>query len=605
MQDETTTVKMEWYDVKKYKDEIASFVKRRKADLNQTSKMRATYDKLYQSIYPGAVLADKERFSHAQEMFKVYKAALIESSLSGYSALLEITGEDGYSTLKVPQLKRAMTQQFKGMSLLERLSDQTTDDWILKGEAISFIKLREEKEEYRIKQTLHDMETGENVMSFTLKEGVTYRHLDIQRIDPLDFFVDALDYQEDPRGCTKIIRSWISAKELLTSNAYPLLTQEDKEAIVTGAGQNGKTYTPYSTYASRDLNSESGRTSSKNIEVLTFYGDYITSDNKVLSNIKAIIINNKTADVKYCDVSTNRIVYAPYKIDDYTHRGISPITSTEVINDLANRVTDMFIQNLDDVSNPIMLVPKGTVSPSQAQTARDRRFLEYNDIGGGSPTYMQIPMAAQTGLPLVEMILQQNKNTLGLNQYIAGDTGGVVRTARESSILFQKANARMRVETDVFSYNFMLRLFTSFYAFNRELALAAGNPLDPIYADNRLKVSISTNASRADKEGELNRLLEILGMPIGQMIFSNLTPEQIILAVRYLMAKAELSDADNLLGLQEEATATIPEDGFGVLEAQLVPPQQQKQIAPPVQDGTEVPINQLAMTDNVDSQIMQ
>lgn len=582
MQDETTTVKMDWYDVKKYKDEIASFVRRRRYDLDRTSTMHDTYRKLYASVYSGAVLSDKERFSHAQEMFKVYKAALIESSLSGYSALLEITGEDGYSTLKVPQLKRAMTQQFKGMSLLERLSDKTTDDWILKGEAVSFIKLKEDKEEYRIKETVTDAETGDTVMQFTMKEGVTYRHLDIQRIDPLDFFVDAVDYQEDPRGCTKIVRSYISAKELLTSNAYPLLTQEDKEAIITGAGRNGKTYTPYNSWSNDVFQFDRGKTEAKNIEVLTFYGDYVTSDNKLLANIKAVTVANRAADVKYCEVSTNRIIYAAYKIDDSTHRGISPITSCEVINDLVNRVTDMFIQNLDDVSNPILLVQKGMMTLPEAQTARDRRFMEWNPIDTGvGPTYLQVPMAAQTGLPLIEMVLNQNKNMLGLNQYISGDNSGVVRTARESSILFQKANARMRVETDVFSYNFMLRLFTSFYAFNRELALAADSPLDPIYSDDRLKVSISTNASRADKEGELNKLLEILGMPIGQMIFSNLNPEQIILAVRYLMAKAELSDADNLLGLQEEVTAQIPGDGFGVLDAAPQPPPQ----LPPPQEG--------------------
>ncbi|MCM1324129.1 MAG: hypothetical protein NC218_08200 [Acetobacter sp.] len=592
MQDETTTLKMEWYDLKKYKDEVASFVRRKRADLNVTSKMRETYLKLYKSVYPGAVMSDKERFTHAQEMFKVYRAALIESSLSGYSALLEMDGEDGYSTLKVPALKRVMTKQFKGMSLLERLSAETLDDWILKGEAVSFIKLKEEKEEYRIKQTVEDAETGEPVMRFTMKEGVTYRKLDIQRIDPLDFYVDALDYQADPRGCAKIIRSWISGKELLTSNAYPMMSAEDKKLIVESI-RNGTTYTPYSNYGTRTLDSDSSRTENKNLEVLTYYGDYITSDGKVLCNIKAVVINNKIADLRYNSVNTNRIIYAGYKIDDQTHRSIAPLTSSEVINTLVNRVTDMFIQNLDDVSNPILLVQKGTITLPQAQTARDKRFMEYNQVDT-PPNYLQTPMAAQTGLPLIEMVLQQNKNTLGLNQYIAGDTGGVVRTARESSILFQKANARMRVETDVFSYNFMLRLFVAFYAFNRELALAAGTPLDEIYSDPRLKISISTNASRADKEGELNKLLEILSMPIGQMIFSNLTPEQIILAVRYLMAKAELSDADNLLGLQDNVDERIPIDGFGVFDAANPPPQEQ----PPTQEGVppeipqDVPINQ-------------
>ena len=170
------------------------------------------------------------------------------------------------------------------------------------------------------------------------------------------------------------------------------------------------------------------------------------------------------------------------------------------------------------------------------------------------PQFYAPPVAATQGLELIRMVLDQNKNVLGLNNYLAGNTDGAVRTARESSILFQKANARMRVETDVFSYNFMLALFVSFYAFNRELALSLEQPLEEIYSDVKLRVSISTNASRADKEGELQRLMSMLQLPIAQMIFSNLQPDQVVLAVRYLMAKAELHDADNLLELIDTDT---------------------------------------------------
>ena len=46
----------------------------------------------------------------------------------------------------------------------------------------------------------------------------------------------------------------------------------------------------------------------------------------------------------------------------------------------------------------------------------------------------------------------------------------------------------------------------------------------------------------------------MLDLPIAQMIFSNLQPDQVVLAVRYLMAKAELTDVDNLLELVDERT---------------------------------------------------
>ena len=554
MNDETITVKEQYYDLTKYKDEVASFVVKKRNDLDVTSKMRSMYDSLRDVIFAGGTTADKERFPHAAEVFKIYKSAIIASSLEGYSALVDIAGLDAYSELKVPELKKVMTDQFKSMSLLEKISADTVDDWILKGEAVSFIKLKTNKEEYRMKETLTDATTGEPVIKFTMKEVVSYDDIVIERIDPLDFYVDAVDYQNDPRGCAKIVRSWISSKKLLTSDAYPLLSEQDKDDIITGAGKNGsKSYFDWSRQTS-NMSTDRNRTNSDNIEVLTYFGDYITSDNKVLINIKATVINERIADIKYCGVSTNRIIYAPYKIDDYTHRSICPIAVVKPVNTLVNRVTDLFIQNLEDISDPIMLAEKGSISFQQSEEARNKKFLEYVSVDGQVPQFWTPPVANANGLSLIEGILNQSKNVLGLNNYLAGNTDGSVRTAEESSILFRGANTRMRVETDVFNYNYMLALFTSFYAFNRELALAAGRPLNPIYEDENLKVSISTNASRADKEGELNRLMTMLNLPLTQMIFSNLKPDQVLIAVRYLMAKAGLTDADNILELVDDQT---------------------------------------------------
>lgn len=552
--DEKTTTKQEWYDLNKYKDEIQLFVKKKRLDLDCLSNMEANYNRLYRIVYAGGQESDVERFPHAAEMFKTYKSAIIESSLSGYSALLEVGGEDAYSVLKAPELSRVMTRQFKGMSLLEKLSGETTDDWILKGEAVAFIKMDERTEEFRTKETLTDAETGEDVMSFKIVQGVTYENINIERIDPLDFFVDAYDYEKDPIGCSKIIRSYIDTKTLLSSDAYPLLSKEDKEGIIASVGRNGKGYAGMYNYSNGSIvNTPTyNKTDKDQIEVLTFNGDYITNDNKVLSNINAVLVNNQIASLRYNSVSTNRIIYAPYKVDRTTHRSISPLASTSVINSLVNKVTDMFIKNLDDMSNPWMLYQKGSLSAQQLKEARRKKEIEYNDIGM-KPEFWTPAPAAQNGLQLIQMILDQNKNVLGLNRYMSGDTSGSVRTAEESNILFQKANARMRVETDVFSYRFMLNLFNEFYNFNRELALAYDKPLDEIYADPQLKVTISTNASKADREGELQRLMSMLNLPIAQMIFSNLQPDQVILAVRYLMAKANLNDADNLLELIDSA----------------------------------------------------
>ena len=338
---------------------------------------------------------------------------------------------------------------------------------------------------------------------------------------------------------------------MLTDQCYPEHFTA-KRIIVMSATQlsNFKSIT----YSSKKLTvTDLSQLDVNGSSIVTFYGDYITSDNKVLTNIKATLVGGRIANAQYSSVNTNRIIYAGYKIDENTHRAIAPLASTEIVNILVNRVTDLFIQNLEDIAIPIILYQKGTINANKIAEIRKKRQCEFNAIEN-KPEFYTPPQASTNGLQLMDMILNQSKNVLGLNNYMAGNTDGAVRTARESAILTQKANARMRVETDVFSYNFMLSLFVSFYAFNRELALSLEEPLDEIYADPKLRVAISTNASRADKEGELQRLMQMLQLPIAQMIFSNLQPDQVVLAVRYLMAKAELTDADNLLELIDEQT---------------------------------------------------
>lgn len=588
---EKITTKQQWYDLNKYKDEIQSFVLQKKTELDVTSQMSKTNDVLYRICYAGGTESDVERFPHAAETFRVYKAAIIESSLSGYSALLEATGRDGYSVLQSPKVKQAMTEQFKGMSLLEKLSGDTLDDWCFKGEAVSYIKLKETTENYRIKETLEDPETGEKLMSFSIKQGVTYQDLEVERIDPLDFFVDAIDYTKDPIGCTKIVRQYIDSKTLLSSDAYPLLSHEDKVDIINKSGKNGVGKTFFN-WQGTNSTTTYNKTDKDQIEVYIFDGDYITNDNKLLSNIHAVIVSNRIASVRYNTVSTQRTIYACYKMDRQTHRGISPLACTMPVNNLINKVSDLFIKNLEDTSDPWMLWAKGTMSAQQIKEARRKKELEYNSVNGEKPEFWMPPPVNPAGLQLMELILNQNKNVLGLNNYLSGDTTGSVRTAEESAILFQKANARMRVETDVFSYRFMLPLFVSFYAFNRELALAYDNALDPIYADPKLKISISTNASKADREGELQRLMSMLNLPIAQMIFSNLNPEQTVLAVRYLMAKAQLTDGDNLLQLiNSNGETQVPQEGDedAVMEIS--------------DEGANVPPQDIPMNENVNNNI--
>lgn len=563
--DETITSKEQWYDLKTYKDEICSFVRQKKVSLNCIAQMEREYDRLYKTVYAGTEESDIERFPHTAEVFKVYKAAVIEACLQGYSALFVPKGKDAYSVLKVPDLVETMTDQFKSMALIENLSDEVLDDWILKGEACGFIKLKTSREEYRIKETLTDAETGEPVVKFTLKQGVEYEDIDFQRIDPLDVFIDANDYKRDPLGCVKIVRSYITPETLLLSNAYPMLSKEIKKEIADkySTQNNASNYSANSTYITEGVSYSSTRAAK--IEVLTFRGDYVTTDGKVLKNIVAVIVDGQIADLKYSEVSTNRFIYAAYKVDRLTHRGISPLASSNPVNKLLNRAIDMFLKNLEDISNPYIMYAKGSVGKQDYTAFRQEKRLEYNE-SINKPEFWSPPPAAMQGLDLMNLILTQNKNMLGLNSYISGDASGAVRTAKESAALIQRSNARMRVETDVFSYNFMLRFFTAFYAFNRELALAADHPLAEIYSDPQLKVSISTNASRADETGELNMLMQMLNLPIAQMIFSNLTPQQTILALRYLMAKAGLKDADNLLELtdgQGNTTQLAPTDGNG------------------------------------------
>lgn len=570
--DEVVTYEEEYYDLKKYKDELCQWVYHKKNNLESNiDTLEQIYNKLYEVVFAGTTQDVVERYPQATETFKVYKSALIQSSLSGYSALVDVSGLDTYSVMKAPDVKDAMTEQFKAMSLLEKLSGDTLDDWILKGEAVSFVKLREVNEIYRTKNTLKDAENGDDVATFKVKQVTSTQDIDIERIDPLDFFVDAVDYEKDPLGCCKIIRSRISAKELLTSDAYPMLSSDTKQSIVDKYKKTSKYGGAWSSYE-RYTDTTYNATDAEQIEVFTFFGDYITNCNKVLKNIKAIVIDKQIAELKYNPISTNRLIYAAYKVDKTTNRGISPIAMTLPVNNLVNRITDMFIRNLDETSNPITLFQSGAVTSANVKEMRTKRQLEYQEAVG-KPEFWTPPQTTTAGLQFVDWLLKQTKSTLGLNNYISGDSSGSVRTAQETAALTQSANGRMRVETDVFSYRFMLSLFIAFYSFNREMALCGGIALDEIYEDPKIRVSISTNASKADKEGELNRLMKMLQLPLTQMIFSNLQPRQIQLAVQYLMSKADLNDFDNIL----ELTSSVAQQGQPSMQQMMQQKQQASQ----------------------------
>ena len=274
---ENVVIKENWYDLNKYKDELTKFIKDKKRDLGRHSSMLKNYNILYRSIFAGAEESDEERFPFAKEMFNTMKSILIEACVPGYSAIMECEGRNSHSILEAPKLKKVMTDQFKNIALIEKITDKAFFDWFLKGEVCAFIKLKQTTERYREKETLSDEETGEKILSFKVETGVTYEDLDVEFIDPLDLYIDAIDYEQDPKGCPKMIRSYISSRELLTNKTnYKLLSDEDKQAII-------KKYTNKDTgypfiYASPVEGETFSKTSDNQIEVITYRGDYVTND---------------------------------------------------------------------------------------------------------------------------------------------------------------------------------------------------------------------------------------------------------------------------------------------------------------------------------------
>jgi hypothetical protein len=75
------------------------------------------------------------------------------------------------------------------------------------------------------------------------------------------------------------------------------------------------------------------------------------------------------------------------------------------------------------------------------------------------------------------------------------------------------------------------------------------------------------------------------------MIFSNLNPQQVVTAVRYLMSKADLKDVDNLLELFDKDGNPL----YPVEEEEVNPPvtEQPQDIIP----QEEVPMNNGEITD--------
>ena len=60
---ENVVIKEDWYDIKKYSDEIKNYIVDRRSDLSHHSDMYHNYNILYKSIYSGARGTDKQRYT--------------------------------------------------------------------------------------------------------------------------------------------------------------------------------------------------------------------------------------------------------------------------------------------------------------------------------------------------------------------------------------------------------------------------------------------------------------------------------------------------------------------------------------------------------------
>ena len=513
---------------------------------------------LLNELYPSLKTnSDKiNKIPSIYEQYKTYMSALHRACYPSLEAIVDIRGLDLRSNDLAGTYKASLIYDWYNIDLISTL-DKVLDDWVKKGEAALYVCWKEET--VQIEQDVPVVEYDvENMIPKLSTETVkrdlqTFKAVDVKRIDPFNLYFDKSQV-DNWEHCRKIYRDFVPVETVLANEGYNLTKEERKDIRELVYKSNKQNKNQYETKID-----ENTKVYGSTVEVLEFEGDFIDPDTcEVLYNMEATVVAGKyLARFEKSSKPQTSIIWGAYLKRPDTGRGQSPLTIPSILNAVQNMCADIMMTSWKLNTYPTFLAPKGAL-PLYTDVQAGR-VVEYEPdmMSGATPTKLDFTSGLR-GFEFSDFFQRKMENSTGINQYMQGANDGSVRTASEASYIHSGATMRMAEESHLFTHNIIYKLVRKYALFKK--VYDTGNIEIPVGPNQYAKVTdevrngnyyfiIGGSQSAVERDGETQKLFNLLGSPVFQSLSAVLDPVTAAEFMKWILNRMNFQDTDQVMEL--------------------------------------------------------
>lgn len=542
--------------------------------------------KLLKDLYPGYSNDSNKlkKVPSTYEQVKTYESAIYRATYQNYDGIVDIEGQDLRSNNLAGIYKASLVYDYNNINLKATL-DKILSDWITKGEGSAYIAWREDIIQVPQKEIVevYDEVTGltyEEVRN-TTKDVVTFRGVDVTRIDPHNLYYDK-SQRDDWDSCGKVYRAFIPIQTILANQSYNLTAQEIKELK-----EMVKPNEDIGDLRNKVIDSNT-KIIGTNIEVLEFYGDYMVPETyDVVRNAEIVIIAGKyIARMEKSLRPKCPIVFGTYLERPDTNRGQSPMKIPSILNDVENMCVDLMMQAWKLNVDPVFIAPKGAFTTYTRLTPGKPIEYESGLLGAQMPQKLDFSSGLK-GFDFDKFFKDKMEGATGITQYLLGSQEGSVRTASESTYIHAGATMRLARESYLFQSRIILpivklhALFKKIYDVEPRYVRMPDNKYAEVTDEVRngnYSFLLGDSQTSVEREAETQKLFQLLSSPVFQSLAGIMDVQTASEFLKWLLNRMNFKSTDQIFEMmnlnqqfiaQGEALGIQPENLEGFRQAMM------------------------------------
>lgn len=518
---------------------------------NLAPSFKETAD-ILKELYPDTIDTGKiSKVPDLYEQYKTYTSALQQACFPDYRAIVDIEGLDLRSNSLASAYKSSLVYDWYNIDLMDDIN-KALENWAIKGEAAFYLCWKREVYQQTTEVDNEFLtETGEVVTEkIKVKEDIpTFEGVDVKSIDPHNLFFDRSQV-DDWDNCRKIYRDFVPLETILANTSYNLTSEEKKKLRDLVKTQQKDANVKYQITCNQNT-----KVFGNTVEVLEFEGTYTLPDSgETLRRIEATVVAGEfLAKFEESDKPKSPYVWAAYMERPDTGRGQSPLKIPAILNSVQNMCMDLVMRCYSLIANPPFLAPKGAFP--KAINVRPGMPIEYSmEVLDQRPERLNFSDGL-SGYNLIDFIRNRAQNATGVNQYMQGSNGGVVRTAAEASYINSGASMRIAREAYLFSHNILykcVRLFALykkvFDTVDREVRQDDGTyvMVDEEIRNGNYRFIIGGSQSVVSREAETQKIFQLFSQPTFQSLAQILDPISAAQLLKWSMNRLNLQGTEQI-----------------------------------------------------------